>query len=82
MVIIYWWQLILAISVLFVGTYWIVESRVKRNNDIIAEYLSLKNRNIKHLVLGMASSLEKDIKAIEDRLGQVEDDRDIIKEDN
>ena len=30
----------------------------------------------------MASSLEKDIKAIEDRLGQVEDDRDIIKEDN
>lgn len=82
MVIIYWWQLILAISVLFVGMYWIVESRVKRNNDIIAEYLSLKNRNIKHLVLGMASSLEKDIKAIEDRLGQVEDDRDIIKEDN
>ena len=82
MVIIYWWQLILAISVLFVGMYWIVESRVKRNNDLIAEYLSLKNRNIKHLVLGMASSLEKDIKAIEDRLGQVEDDRDIIKEDN
>ncbi len=82
MVIIYWWQLILAISVLFVGMYWIVESRVKRNNDIIAEYLSLKNRNIKHLVLGMASSLEKDIKEIEDRLGQVEDDRDIIKEDN
>lgn len=82
MIVISLWQLVAAVCVLMIGVYWIVEIRVKRNNDLIADYLSDKNKRIKHLVLGMASSLEKDIRDIDDRLGQVEDDRHIIKEDN
>lgn len=76
MIMINFWQLIAAVIVLFVGVFLIVEYKLTKNNDVVSEFITLRDKSMKDLLLLLNGKLVDDIEDIDLRLRKlVNDDR-------
>lgn len=73
MITVSYWQIVVYTIAVFVGVYFIVERRVKQNNDIVSEFIGIQNEKTKKILTKVIDDMFDGFEEMEERLINLED---------
>ena len=82
MITISYWQIVVYTIAVFAGVYFIVERRVRQNNDVVSEFISLQNEKTKHILTKVVDDMFDGFEEVEERLIDLEDKNGRIDKEN
>lgn len=76
MILIYWWQVVLYTIFIFVGIAWIVESRIKKSQLTISDFLTSRDSQIRKTIINITDRIVDEVEFVENRVKELENGRD------
>lgn len=75
MILIYWWQIVLYTLGIFLGVAWIVETRLKKSQLTISDFLTSRDSQIRKTIISITDRIVDEVEFVENRVKELEDGR-------
>lgn len=59
MILVSYWQIVIYTIAIMSGVYWIVERRIKQNNNVVSEYIQIKDDKLKKFMGGILENIQE-----------------------
>jgi len=75
MIVVYWWQIVLAVFLIMGGVALIVEFKINKSQLVVSEYLTHRDERMKKVVLNITDRIVDEMEVVDSRVRSLENGR-------